>query len=73
MKLFREKADSRHHAFPPVLITESHDIERLKSIARNTAVFDLGVQELQWDTHLQGEPGCMRLKLSGDYYFVIRP
>ncbi|MEP5230172.1 MAG: hypothetical protein ABJQ78_01980 [Alloalcanivorax sp.] len=73
MKLFREKNGSDHHAFPPVLITESSDIERLKSIARNTAAFDLGVQEVHWDTPLQGEPGCLRLQLSGDYYFVIRP
>ena len=73
MKLFREKASGDARAFPPVLITESSDIERLKSIARNTAAFDLGVGELHWDTQPMGEPGCMRLQLSGDYCFVIRP
>lgn len=70
MKLFREKSAA---TLPPVLITESNDIERLKSIARNTAAFDLGVQYVEWESDLLDDRGCMRLKLSGDYYFVIRP
>ncbi|MCG8392142.1 MAG: hypothetical protein MI745_03580 [Pseudomonadales bacterium] len=72
MKLFREKGGSRATQ-PPVLITESNDIERLKSIARNTAAFDLGVQDVEWETDRLDEMGCMRLRLSDDFYFVIRP
>ena len=70
MRLFREKSAA---AIPPVLITESNDVERLNAIARNTAAFDLGVQEVEWENDLPDDHGCMRLKLSGDYYFVIRP
>lgn len=72
MKLFREHRGTPT-PIPPVLIVESEDLERLKSIARNTAAFDLGVQDVEWETDQPDPQGCLRLKLSGDYYFVIRP
>ena len=71
MKLFREHRGTPT-PIPPVLITESENIERLKSIARHTAAFDLGVQDVEWEDR-NDEPGCLRLRLSGNYYFVIRP
>lgn len=73
MRLFREKnCSATYPAIEPVLISESNDIERLKSIARNTAAFDLGVQSVQWESS-PADGNYLRLKLSGDYYFVIRP
>lgn len=71
MKLFREHRGTAT-PIPPVLITESNDIERLKSIARNTAAFDLGVQDVEWEDRTS-DPDCLRLRLSDNYYFVIRP
>ncbi|MDX1804509.1 MAG: hypothetical protein R3292_10545 [Alcanivorax sp.] len=73
MRLFREKASNAvSPLFEPVLISESSDLNRLKKIARNTATFDLGVDEVEWEEGFP-EHQCMRLRLSGDYYFVIRP
>ena len=73
MKLFREKSSASSAPTPPVLITESTDIERLKHIARNTAAFDLGVQSVEWERETSGAADCLRLRLSDDFYFVIRP
>lgn len=71
MKLFREHRGTAT-PIPPVLITESNDLERLKSIARHTAAFDLGVQDVEWEDR-NDDPECLRLRLSDNYYFVIRP
>ncbi|EKF75691.1 hypothetical protein A11A3_02442 [Alcanivorax hongdengensis A-11-3] len=72
MKLFKEKSSDAKFDYDAVLISESSDVERLKRIARNTAFFDLDLGETRWEEGCP-EQHCLRMQLSHDYCFVIRP